>query len=179
MSRLKSAMEDCQHAFLDSSPLSRSVQENWTMFTDNVKNAMDNYIPSKLSSSSHKSPWITREVRRMSKKKQRLYNKAKKSQSERAWKAYKDFQKATQKKQRQNYWSYQNNLFSDPDDKSNKTFWSYIKSKKQDNVSISSLKSGSKVIFDSKGKASAFNEQFRSVFTSENTSDTPDLGDSP
>ena len=70
-------------------------------------------------------------------------------------------------------------MFSDPDDKSNKTFWRFIKSKKQDNVSISSLKSGSKVIFDSKGKASSFNEQFCSVFTSENTSDTPNLGDSP
>ena len=59
------------------------------MFTDNVKRAMDNHIPSKLSSSSHKSPWITREVRRMSKKKQRLYNKAKKSQTEQDWRAYK------------------------------------------------------------------------------------------
>ena len=76
----------------------------------------------------------------MSKKKQRLYNKAKKSQTEHDWRAYKDFQKATQKKQRQYYWSYQNNVFSDPDDKSNKTFWRFIKSKKQDNVSISSLK---------------------------------------
>ena len=99
MSSLKSDMKDFQHAFLNSNPLSRSVQDNWTMFTDNVKKAMDDNIPSKLSSSSHKSPWITREVRRMSKKKQRLYNKAKKSQTEQDWRAYKDFQKATQKKE--------------------------------------------------------------------------------
>ncbi|XP_072048592.1 uncharacterized protein [Amphiura filiformis] len=177
MTSIQSEMTDFQHYFLDSDPSSRSVQENWDMFTDELKSVMDNHIPSKTSCSDHKSPWITHEVQRMCKKKQILYNKAKKSQRAQDWKEYKELQKATQKKQRQNYWTYQNSMFDG--DKSNKSFWRFIKSKKQDSTNITSLKSGSKVIFDSKGKANIFNEQFCSVFTTENTSDIPKLDEPP
>ena len=90
---------------------------------------------------------------------------------------YKEFQKTTQKKQRQNYWAFQNSLF-DENDKSNKSFWTFIKSKKQDSTTISSLKDGSKVVFDSQSKATAFNNQFCSVFTSEDITTMPDLGPS-
>ena len=64
-------------------------------------------------------------------------------------------------------------MLNNPEDKSNKAFWRFIKSKKQDSISISSPKQGSKVIFDSKGKATIFNEQFCSVFTSEDTTNLP------
>ena len=138
---------------------------------------MEKYIPSKISSSKHTDPWITRDVRRMSKKKQRLYNKAKASQKPSDWKEFKDYRKSTQKKVRQNYWSYQNDMLNNPEDKSNKAFWRFIKSKKQDSTGISSLKQGSKVIFDSKGKATIFNEQFCSVFTSEDTTNLPSFDD--
>jgi hypothetical protein len=95
---------------------------------------------------------------RMSKKKQRLYNKARTTNKQKDWENFKQYQKLAQKKQRQNYWAYQNNMF-DETDKSNKAFWKFIKSKRQDATSISSLREGSKVIFDSKGKAGCFNDQ--------------------
>ncbi|XP_072022188.1 uncharacterized protein [Amphiura filiformis] len=69
-------------------------------------------------------------------------------------------------------------MFSDPDDKSHKSFWKFINSKKQEPANITSLKAGNRVIFDSKSKASAFNTQFSSVFTSEDTTNIPDLGES-
>ena len=56
-------------------------------------------------------------------------------------------------------------MLNNPDDKSNKSFWRFIKSKRQDSVTISSLKKGRKVIFDSKEKANTFNEQFHSEDT--------------
>ena len=177
MANLKSDMAAFQKTFLGNDPASSSVQDNWDTFKTTINNLTDKHIPSKTSRASHSSPWITQEVRRMSKKKQRLYNKARVTNDPRDWKSFKEYQKAIQKKQRQNYWKFQDSMFKD-DDKSNKTFWKFIKSKKQDSSNISSLKDGSKIIFSSKGKATSFNEQFRSVFTSENTTTMPDMGPS-
>ena len=69
-------------------------------------------------------------------------------------------------------------MFSDSDDKSCKMFWKFIHSKQQEPSGISSLKSNSKIIFDSKGKANCFNNQFSSVFTTEDISTLPNLGES-
>ena len=65
----------------------------------------------------------------------------------------------------------------DPEDKNNKSFWSYIRSKRQDNTTINSLKDGSKVVFSAKGKATVFNDTFKSVFTREDTSNMPEIGE--
>ena len=69
-------------------------------------------------------------------------------------------------------------MFEDTSDKSNKSFWKFINSKKQEPTNVSTLKIDRKIIFDSRGKANAFNDQFRSVFTCENSSNIPDLGES-
>ncbi len=66
----------------------------------------------------------------------------------------------------------------DESDNTNKSFWKYINSKKQEPSSVSSLKTGDRVIFDSKGKATVLNNQFCSVFTSENITNIPQLGNS-
>ena len=138
---------------------------------------MDQHIPSKMSKSFPSKPWITNEIRREAKKKQRLYNKATISQKSKDWENYKSYQKALQKKVRHNYWKYQNKMCYDLEDKSNKSFWSFIRSKRQENTTINSLKDGSRVIFNAKGKATIFNKQFKSVFTCEDIDNIPDLGD--
>ena len=172
---MKSVMHDFQQTFMNNNPTSRNVTANWDMFSSKLNELMEKHIPTKMSSSKHTDPWITNGVKRMCRKKQRLYYKAKKTQHAKDWKNYRDFRKSTQKKIRQNYWSFQNDMLNNPEDKSNKAFWRYIKSKKQDFSSVNSLKQGSKIIFDSKGKAKVFNEQFCSVFTSdsEDTSKLP------
>jgi hypothetical protein len=52
-----------------------------------------------------------------------------------------------------------------------KPFWKHIKSKRQDAGGIASLKNGSNLISDSKGKAELLLDQFKSVFTK--TTETP------
>ena len=69
-------------------------------------------------SNGNAKPWVTRETRRMSKKKQRLYNQFPSGKSSRDWKAYRDYQKTLSKKLCHNYWSFQNGMFKDRDDKS-------------------------------------------------------------
>ena len=58
-----------------------------------------------------------------------------------------------------------------------KRFCQYIKSLKKDTLSISALKDKVGVeIFDSRGKAHLFNQQFDNVFTDEDHSSIPKLG---
>ena len=177
MCALKAELMDFQSEFLENHPASQSVEESWNLFKNKTNELMDKHIPSKMTSTKHSNPWITQEVRRMSKKKQRLYNKAKVTNKPDDWKHFKEYQKATQKQIRQNYWSFQSNMF-DENDKSNKAFWKFIKAKKLDSTNASSLKDGTKVVFSSKGKAACFNEQFRSVFTCEDATTIPDMGTS-
>ena len=147
------------------------------MFKDTVTSLMDQHIPSKMSKANQSKSWITNDIRRKARKKQRMYNKAVHSQKSKDWEEYKLYQKDLQKKVRHNYWNYQNKMCCEQEDKSNKSFWSFIRSKRQENTTISSLKDGSKVIFSAKGKATAFNNTFKSVFTCEDRDNMPDLGD--
>lgn len=54
-----------------------SVDEMWDIFECDIHSIMDAFIPYKVTSSSHYLPWFNRSLRRQSRAKQRLYNKAK------------------------------------------------------------------------------------------------------
>jgi hypothetical protein len=58
-------------------------------------------------------------------------------------------------------------------------FWSYIKSVRKDTSGISPLKDQGLFVSDPKGKAEILNRQYSSVFTKEDYTNIPDLGDSP
>lgn len=68
----------------------------------------------------------------------------------------------------------------DPEkDNNSKIFWKYIKSRKQDMMGISTLKNNGELAESSQQKAEMLNNQFTSVFTTENTTHIPSKGDSP
>ena len=56
-----------------------------------------------------------------------------------------------------------------------KKFWTYIKSKRKNNVGISSLNSGNTEITDNKAKAEILSNQFKAVFTDEDVDTIPDM----
>ena len=53
----------------------------WDNFQTTLQAAIDKYVPSKLSSTRYNSPWIDQSIRRDIRRKQRLFNKARKSGS--------------------------------------------------------------------------------------------------
>ena len=67
-----------------------------------------------------------------------------------------------------------NNLFNDSST-SKKRFWSYIKIKRKDNTGVALLEDGGNVYTDAKYKACILNNQFQSVFTTEDLSNIPRL----
>jgi hypothetical protein len=155
---------------------SRSVQDNWLVIKEHIQNNIKEHIPTKLVSSRYNLPWVTSNLRRLTRKKQRLYNAARKVNSTTAWDKYRKFKKdlAAKIKTAHNEYVF-NTLNKSLEDRNTKPFWRYIKSRKQDNVGVAPLKKNGQLFYTSKEKASILSDQFTSVFSRENSDDIPHL----
>ena len=126
--------------------------------------AIKNHVPTKTISGRRNLPWITPGLRRLMRKKQRVYNLAKWTQNPQHWKKFKELRKT---------WSgKKNSPFI------GKKFWTYIKSKRKDNVGISSLNSENTEITDNKAKAEILSNQFKAVFVDKDADTIPDMDSS-
>ena len=66
-----------------------SVDAKWNMFQQRLTGIMDFCIPHKFTTASHNLPWFKGILRRRSRKKQRLHNRAKKSGRQSDWNKFK------------------------------------------------------------------------------------------
>ena len=149
----------------------KDVNDLWNLFRDTIKDNLDNFIPSRMRGGKQKSPSINRDLKRMLKKKQRLFIQARKSRN---WDNYRHFQRECKKAIRRAEWSHVNNIIEEGfKSKNTKPFWHYIKCRRQDNIGIAPLKENTTLYSDSKSKARILIEQFRSVFTPEDNSTLP------
>ena len=105
----------------------------------------------------------------------------KNSKSPRLIKRYKKASSDLQKLERQTYWNYINQLIEPINDENTsaggnqKRFWNYIKTLRRDTTGIQPLKSRhtGKLVASPEEKANILNEQYKSVFTEEDTSFIP------
>ena len=145
------------------------------MIEEAIKKTMDKHVPSKLTSSRYSLPWFGRDQWRLCRKKQRRYNKAKRTNNPKNWRDYSDVSRELKKNLRHARNNYINSNLSEAFKENPKKFWSFMKIR-QEEVGIPDLKVKNKIVSDSKQKAEAFNHQFVSVFTAEEKSEIPDLG---
>ncbi|KAI8518817.1 hypothetical protein Bbelb_020740 [Branchiostoma belcheri] len=145
-----------------------SVTQKWSDFKDKMKDTMNKHIPSKITSSRYNLPWFNRNLRRHCRKKQRLYNKAKKTGQEEDWNKYKRVKKGVQKSIRQAHSKYVADILGEAIVDKPKTFWSYIKGLRKDLVVVAPLKVGNTIIIDSGKKAEVLSSQFK-VFSQRKT----------
>ena len=69
-----------------------SVEDNWNYIRDNLLKAINTYIPVKFNSNSNNTPWMTVQLKRLIRKKQQFYNKAKRTKWSANWAEYKNIQ---------------------------------------------------------------------------------------
>ena len=93
------------------------------------------------------------------------------------WLRHKALKKETQKTCRVTHDNYTNNMLTN-DNKNPKRFWNFIKSRKKDSTGVAPLKKEGLTFSDSLNKANIMGDQFCSVFTQEDMSELPDLGQS-
>ena len=87
-----------------------TVQVMYSKFLEHIKGMVKNHVPSSWSRTSNRLPWITPKLRRQCKKKQRLYNKARKTKKPEHWAKYKAFAKESQKQIKQAHWQHLNRI---------------------------------------------------------------------
>ena len=170
--------EDYFQSLLDS-----TVEEKWTAFKNKLNGLLDKYVPSKRTTTRYNAPWMTNTLKRLSRKKKRLFKKAKKSAGklrDTLWARYRtckaSFNVGIRHAREKFVTDIINSAFNDND---TKPFWKYVKSKRCDNTGISPLKDGGQLFSDSQSKADILNRQFTSVFNIEDTSDIPVLPGDP
>ena len=138
---------------------------NYNIINDHITNIMVTNVPSKLSRSANKTPWLTNSVKRMCRKKQRLFSRARRTHKRSHWESYKAYKRDTLKAVKRARWSYVNDILQlSLNSGDSKPFWKCIKSQRQDSVGVSPLTSGGRMFSDSLDKAEIPNTQFESVF---------------
>ena len=131
---------------------SDNVESNYLKFRDFIESIIGKCVPTKLLSSRRNQPWFNASLRRMCKKKRRLFSVAKRSNKRVHWDRYRAHKKDTLKALRGARWTYIDSMLQTGLDEGNsKPFWRYIRSLRQDNIGVSPLKNGGKLEPDTEG----------------------------
>jgi len=162
---------------LNSDPQSRSVDQLWQEFKEAVDKAVTDHVPHKVNNSRNRLPWLNKEIKKDMKVRKRLYNKAKRSNLQHDWNAYRRMKNTINTKLKEAHNNYYRRLFDSSFSGNRRQFWKYVRAKRQDKSDIPALFVDNQPIHSAKGKANALNKHFKSVFTEENLSTIPFMDD--
>ena len=121
MSGLRDHMSQFKESYLSEDHSHMSVNEMWVKFKTGFLEAVERFIPSKITKTKYSLPWIDATIKRLMKRRQKLYLRARKSNDPDVKNHHKRFRAHVQKVQRDAYWRHVSNIFtfendpSDPD----------------------------------------------------------------
>lgn len=72
-------LSSCCDCNLASSPKDRTVDENWSIISDFIKETINKFIPSKMTKSKCRLPWISPTIKKLMNKHDCAHKKAKRS----------------------------------------------------------------------------------------------------
>ena len=99
-------------SFLSTDHSQVSVNDMWVSFKSEVLSAIERFIPSKMTKTKYSLPWIDSSIKRLIRKRDKLYFRARKSSSPDIKNHYKRFRAHVQKSIRDAYWKHITNIFS-------------------------------------------------------------------
>ena len=170
----KDTLEFAKEKYFNAHSDTRSVQENFDLLTSFIQDSADKHIPSKTSRSVSSIPWITPEIRRKIRRKNKTHAKAKKTGSNKLRSKFETLRREIKADVRKQHDLYVNNLVGDV--KANpRDFYRYINSQKKDTQGIPPLKrkNGKSVAQSDLEKAEEFNGQFTDVFSKNEHTQVP------
>ncbi|XP_077978226.1 uncharacterized protein LOC144433741 [Glandiceps talaboti] len=153
-----------------------NIDELWNQFSDKIQTAMNDNIPSKITSSKPNVPWINSTLKRNIRKKRKLYDKARKTGNFILWDKFKELRRRNDKQMRKLRQEHINTIGQSLQTDNTKPFWNYIKALRRDVIGVSPLSSMGRIASSAKEKAEILNNQFCSVFTNEDLTCIPNLG---
>jgi len=174
---IKSIAQDFNSSFLEKYSVSTPVNILWNDFKTMCLSCLD-HVPTRSNTNRCKQPWVSSHIRQLSRRKQRMYNLARSSQSPLNWQKYHQLKKETQKECRKAYTSYVSTLVND-DGHVSKRLWTFIKSQRKDHCGVAPLKHNNNIYSDTTRKIEILNEYFTSVFTYDTETPLPSFPGSP
>ena len=138
--KLKQDARTFTTSFTETFTINSSIHTMWDNIKSNLTELHEQHIPSKFTTTRFHQPWITTEIKRITRRKQRAYNRrTNKPTTSREHRKYKELQKQTKELCKSAYNTYINNLIS-PDNSTNpKRLYSYIKNQRKDQSGIQQL----------------------------------------
>jgi hypothetical protein len=103
------------------------VENLWTSFKTGCLQALDANVPSKMNTQRYSQPWITQDLERLSRRRQRAYNRYRKTHSDHDLANYKQLKNETHERCKERYHEYVNDIIMDENHRP-KRLWSFIKS---------------------------------------------------
>ena len=170
----KDTLQFAKEKYFNGHSDTRSVQENFDLLTSFIQDSADKHIPSKTSRSVSSIPWITPEIRRKIRRKNKTHAMAKKTGSSKLRSKFETLRREIKADVRKQHDLYVNNLVGDV--KANpRDFYRYINSQKKDTQGIPPLKrkNGKGVAQSDLEKAEEFNGQFTDVFSKNEHTQVP------
>ena len=131
----KDTLEFAKDKYFNGHSDTRSGQENFDLLTSFIQDSADKHIPSKTSRSVSSTPWITPEIRRKIRRKNKTHAKAKKTGSSKIRSKFETLRREIKADVRKQYDLYVNNLVGDVKANS-RDFYRYINSQKKDTQGI-------------------------------------------
>ncbi|KAL8613875.1 hypothetical protein ACOMHN_032865 [Nucella lapillus] len=157
-----------------------ALEQMWSDIKQMLSETVEKRVTSKTSAARHTNPWITTSIRRAIRHKQRAHKKARMTGKKKDVDRYRRIQAQTRYEVRQASRKYLEDVVSEDYRTNSKRFWSYVNSKKQEADGVAPLKDKQGFLrSNSQNKAEILGDQFRSVFTEEDTTSIPDKGPSP
>ena len=155
------------------------VDANWNLLHSTLLESIERNVPSKMTTNKFSQPLIDTTIRRGIRKKRKLFRKARKSNSVTDWVAFRNQRRKLDRQIRSKHREYMTGVIGASLETSNtKPFWNYVKSRKLDSFGISpQMTSSGNLATSPKHKANVLNQQFQSVFSSENTQELPRIDD--
>ena len=157
----KDTLEFAKEKYFNGHSDTRSVQENFDLLTSFIQDSVDKHIPSKTNRSVSSIPWITPEIRRKIRRKNKTHAKAKKTGSSKLRSKFETLRREIKADVTKQHDLYVNNLVGDVQ-ANPRDFYRYINSQKKDTQGIPPLKrkNGKGVAQSDLEKAEEFNGQF-------------------
>ena len=148
----------------------------WDRFATKLEQGLDKFIPTRKSGTLDGFPWISHEIRRLMRKRDKLYKRSSRSgrpYDQSKFLNYKHLVRRVSEKASEKYLGDMlgiNNIIPDQDvgespKVKNKKLYSLLKHSKQDSNGIAPLKKDGYTLLTEVGKANALNDQFQSVFS--------------
>ena len=172
--QFKQTMRDFQSELL-TDLATTDVQELWDMFASRLEQGIDKFIPTRKAGTRDGFPWINQEIRRLMRKRDKLYKRMKRSGRPSDTKKFLEYKHLVRRVIDRAYERYLGDILgintttqqeeNSPPKVNTKKMYSLLKHSKQDSSGVAPLKSDGRTLSDDCEKSNAINRQFQSVFS--------------